>query len=102
MTRFKFKPKAFEPLMAQFPKDWMTQMFHFNIMEVNYAGPILIRDRKGHNFKLLKTSPSYQLINTTEKLEFPTAITKYLDSTFYSQPKFSQSRRFIIHNNLYG
>lgn len=51
---FRYKPKSINPIMAHLPKDRVTCMNPFYISGIDYAGPFLLKDRKGHGSKTIK------------------------------------------------
>lgn len=52
---FRFKAKSSQPLMGQLPTNRTHLEFPFLHSSVDYAGPVLIADRKGRGCKLLKS-----------------------------------------------
>lgn len=54
VTCFKSKPHAINPIMANLPRERVTETPAFSIVGVDYAGPILIKDRRGRGSKVSK------------------------------------------------
>lgn len=55
ITCFRHKAQAIQPIMGQLPTSRSTLEFPFLNTSVDYAGPVLIADRKGRGCKLLKS-----------------------------------------------
>ncbi|XP_072400436.1 uncharacterized protein [Diabrotica undecimpunctata] len=55
VTCFRCKPTICTPLMGQLPSSRVSQTFPFNHTGVDYAGPFMIKDRKGRGCKVFKS-----------------------------------------------
>ncbi|XP_066261359.1 uncharacterized protein [Euwallacea similis] len=51
---FKYNPKIETPLMGNLPKERLLAEFPFKVCGVDYAGPYLVKDRKGRGSKTSK------------------------------------------------
>ncbi|XP_066244730.1 uncharacterized protein [Euwallacea similis] len=51
---FKYNPKSEIPLMGNLPKERLLAEFPFKVCGVDYAGPYLVKDRKGRGAKTSK------------------------------------------------
>lgn len=54
VTCFRSNPKPIQPIMGQLPKFRVQPASPFNTTGVDYAGPLLIKDRKGRGGKISK------------------------------------------------
>lgn len=54
VTCFKSKPKIFTQMMADLPTERVNVTTAFDIVGIDYAGPFLLKDRKGRGSKLYK------------------------------------------------
>lgn len=51
---FRYRPKISKPIMAPLPEMRLTSRHPFEVVGVDYAGPILIKSRSGRGFKISK------------------------------------------------
>lgn len=54
MTCFRFKAKPTNPLMGNLPKYRLMSLYPFHSTGIDYAGPFLIKDRRGRGTKITK------------------------------------------------
>lgn len=55
ITCFRNKPKCISPIMADLPSKRVTATHAFDVVGVDYAGPIQIKDKKGRGCKIIKS-----------------------------------------------
>lgn len=65
---FRSAPKCVPPIMGNLPASRVTPSSPFNIVGVDYAGPIFVKDRKGRGCKTTKAYISLFVCFTTKAL----------------------------------
>lgn len=75
---FRYQPKILQPLMGNLPKERLIPNHPFDIVGVDYAGPILIKNRMGRGAKLSKSYVALFVCFLTKAvhLELVTDLTK--------------------------
>lgn len=86
---YRMKPQLINPIMGLLPKDRLTISPPFHITGVDYAGPILIRDRKGRGSKLHKCYISVFVCFSTKALHLE------LVTDLSSEAFLATFRRFV-------
>lgn len=73
---FRFKSETVQPIMGQLPASRTDLEFPFLHCSVDYAGPVLIADRKGRGCKLIKSFLAIFVCNSTKAchIELVTAL----------------------------
>lgn len=54
MTCFRHRPRAIQPIMGQLPEERLAPSPPFCVTGIDYAGPVLIKDRKGRGARTRK------------------------------------------------
>lgn len=55
VTCFKSQPRSVTPIMAHLPTERVNVANTFSIVGIDYAGPFMLKDRKGKNYKTYKS-----------------------------------------------
>nr|CAH7725344.1 unnamed protein product [Callosobruchus chinensis] len=86
---FKTKPSSITPLMGDLPATRITPSFPFQVTGVDYAGPVVLKDKKGRGSKDVKAYVSLFICFSTK------AIHLELVSNLSTECFISALRRFI-------
>lgn len=122
ITCFKLKPASFNPIMADLPQRRVNISNPFHTTGVDYAGPFIIKDRKGRGCKLIKgyiclfvcfTSKAVhiELVTSLSSESFIAALRRFVcrrgkPSHIYSDnaTNFTAANKELVHlqNFVYG
>ena len=91
---FRAKPPRSSPLMGDLPVDRVTLRKPFSVTGIDFAGPVLLKDRPGRNYKTLK---SYIAVFVCFSIK---AMHLELVSDLTSEAFIAALRRFVARRGL--
>lgn len=89
---FRFKPRTVQPIMGNLPSERVTPSAPFLVTGVDYAGPFLIRDRKGRGSKTEKCYISLFVCLSTKAIHLEVVSSLTTDSFLQALRRFASRR----------
>lgn len=97
LTCYRFKPNPINPIMGMLPEHRVMPLSPFQITGVDYAGPFLIKDRKGRGCKTSKCYLCLFVCFSTKALHLELATDMTTEAFIASLRRFIARRGRPIH-----